>query len=72
MQIFVRFIVVIRNFHQNPIFVHLTVRCKNQMTDRLKIIFSDRLTLLGVEFLISTQFGMAAVQNEALWWRNEK
>ncbi len=71
MQIFVRCTVVIRYFHENPNFVYLTVRCNNQMTNQLKIIISDRLTLLHVEFLSNTQFEMLATQNEVFWWRNE-
>ena len=48
MQILVRCTVVVRYFHQNPIFVYHTVLCNSRTTHRLKIMFSDRLTLLSL------------------------
>ncbi len=71
MQIFVRCTVVVRYFHQKPIFVYRTVQCKNRMTYRLKIMFSDRYTLLRLKCLTNTQFEMLAVRSEEFCWSNE-
>ncbi len=51
--VFVICTVAMYHFHQNLISVFLTIRCKTCATHTLKIMFSDRLTLLLSNFSLT-------------------